>query len=77
MVCGRVPFIALYPPTDWNQPRNSSAAYSFGSERVHLARSAPEGNENSWSTCAPRNPGGSSTASSRETIAPPSLPWVP
>ena len=76
MVCGRVPFIALYPPTDWNQPRNSSAAYSLG-PNASISPGAPEGNENSWSTCAPRNPGGSRTASSRETIAPPSLPWVP
>jgi hypothetical protein len=38
---------------------------------------SPDGKENSCSTCAPRKPSGFSTASSRETRAPASLPCAP
>ena len=47
-----------------------------GSRRSNSAGS-PDGNENSCSTCAPRKPSGSRSASSRATIAPPSEPCMP
>ena len=54
----------------------SSAAYSFGPKPSNSLGS-PDGNENRCSTCAPRKPSGLRIASSRPTIAPPSLPWMP
>jgi hypothetical protein len=62
--------------TDWNHWRWPSAANSF-SPKPSISPGAPDGKEKSWSTWAPRKPSGSRIASSRETIAPPSLPWIP